>query len=136
MMFNSGSNSLENGVLFTKKNVVLGLFLSVFNFATIAQTATHYPRPTKVLANPASVNCTEKHQGRLEIKTDLKTGGQVGMCWLSPTLAVEEWCLFRRDQDPKLPECPNFSSALTPKDKTRLSEKMKGLGRVHPPVFI
>ena len=132
MTLNSESNSLEHEVLFKKTKVVLGLFLSVFNVAAIAQPTTYYPTPTKVLANPASVNCTEKHQGRLQIETDPKTGGQVGICWLSPTLAVEEWCLFRRDQDPKLPECPNLSSAFTPKEKSRLDEKMRGLERVHP----
>lgn len=56
--------------------------------------------PAFALANPASVFC-EKMKGRLEIVT-LKSGDQIGLCFLPNNQIIEEWTLFRM-HDGKLP---------------------------------
>ena len=61
-----------------------------------------------MLGNPASTNCAANHKGSLYMAVDSKTGGQYGICQLSPTLAVEEWCLYRNDQNLDRKDCPNL----------------------------
>jgi len=58
--------------------------------------------------NPASTNCAANHHGSFYIAIDSKTGGQYGICQLSPTLAVEEWCLLRSDLNLRQRDCPNL----------------------------
>jgi putative hemolysin len=53
--------------------------------------------PNIGMANPASVNCVENHHGYLRELVDPKTQAGYGVCVLSPTLAFEEWCLYRMD---------------------------------------
>lgn len=45
------------------------------------------------LANPASVNCTEKG-GTLKLMTK-PTGGQYGVCYFEDNMQCEEWALMR-----------------------------------------
>ena len=47
------------------------------------------------LANPASVNCTNKG-GQLTIK-EQPSGGQYGICYFEDNRQCEEWALFRGD---------------------------------------
>lgn len=60
------------------------------------------------IGNPASTNCAANHNGSLYMATDSKTGGQYGICLVSPTLAVEEWCLLRADSNLQKVDCPNL----------------------------
>jgi putative hemolysin len=67
------------------------------------------PAPEQwMLGNPASSNCAANHNGSLFIQADSKTGGQYGICQLSPSLAVEEWCLYRNEQNIEKKDCPNL----------------------------
>ena len=60
--------------------------------------STSAPSPTQTtLANPASVNCTQKG-GQLQIQTR-PDGGQYGLCFFEDNRACEEWALFNN-------ECP------------------------------
>jgi len=61
-----------------------------------------------MMSNPASSNCAGQHNGSLYMETDSKTGAQYGICQLSPTLAVEEWCLYRNDMGVDKKDCSNL----------------------------
>jgi len=66
----------------------------------VPPTQVTTPTPTSTstgIANPASVNCTDKG-GTLAIQTD-PNGGQYGLCFFEDNRACEEWALFRG-------ECP------------------------------
>lgn len=67
------------------------------------------PAPEQwLLGNPASSNYAANHNGPLFIQADSKTGGQYGICQLTPTLAVEEWRLYWNDQNIEKKDCPNL----------------------------
>lgn len=87
------------------KTTLVALYLSFAMCPTFAG-----PQLTEqwMLGNPASTNCAANHNGSLYMATDSKTGGQYGICQLSPTLAVEEWCLLRADQNIEKKDCPNL----------------------------
>lgn len=53
------------------------------------------PASTTTLANPASVNCTEKG-GTLTIETK-DDGSQYGLCTFEDNMQCEEWALMRGD---------------------------------------
>lgn len=53
------------------------------------------PKTTTDLANPASVNCTQKG-GQLQTQTR-PDGGQYGLCFFEDNYACEEWALFYGD---------------------------------------
>jgi len=66
--------------------------------STLKNNPTEISEPTKTnLANPASVNCTEKG-GQIKIQTK-PDGGQYALCFFDDNRACEEWALFRN-------ECP------------------------------
>ena len=88
-----------------------------FSFAMCSALATPLPDDHLQMGNPASSNCAAQHNGSLFIATDSKTGGQYGICHLSPTLAVEEWCLYRNDMGVEKKDCPNLILLLKDKDK-------------------
>lgn len=50
------------------------------------------------IANPASVYCVEDMGGELEIVTD-ENGGQFGLCHLPDGTSIEEWELFRSNNN-------------------------------------
>ena len=59
-------------------------------------TSTGTPPPNDAgIANPASVNCTQKG-GRLEIRQDAK--GEYGVCMFADGRQCEEWVLYRDDK--------------------------------------
>ena len=82
-------------ILFLVTFLLLGFIL--FNWHTVyAPTkAKPAPSPTTTLANPASVNCTQKG-GTLLIKTR-GDGGQYGLCDFGDNMQCEEWALMRGD---------------------------------------
>lgn len=86
-------------------HMVIALGLSSAMFSTFAK-----PQPEELfsMGNPASANCAANHDGSLFLATDSKTGGQYGICQLSEHLAVEEWCLYRKDQNIDKKDCPNL----------------------------
>ena len=89
----------------TTKAPISFFFAMCLAFPALATT----PVPENwMLGNPASSNCAANHNGSLFIQTDSKTGAQYGICQLSPTLAVEEWCLYRQDQNIEKKDCPNL----------------------------
>lgn len=61
--------------------------------------ATNHPptsvSPTTTLANPASVNCSEK--GGTLVMKQLGNGGTYGLCQFEDNQACEEWALYRGD---------------------------------------
>lgn len=57
--------------------------------------STPTSKTTTGLANPASVNCTQKG-GQLQIKAR-PDGGQYGLCFFEDNRACEEWALFNGD---------------------------------------
>ena len=67
------------------------------------------PAPQLLIANPASVNCTQVHGGNLTIATDAN-GNQYGICWLDSNTAIEEWCLYRSDQSGGQIPCENLAN--------------------------
>lgn len=89
-----------------------------FFFAMCPLFAAPESTEQSMLGNPASSNCTANHNGSLFIQTDSKTGGQYGICQLSPALAVEEWCLFRNDLNIEKKNCPNLIILLEEPKKT------------------
>ena len=84
------------------------LFALIFPFVICPAFAQTKPAEQWMMGNPASTNCAANHSGSLYMATDSKTGGQYGICQLSPTLAVEEWCLYRNDQNLDRKDCPNL----------------------------
>ena len=84
------------------------LLCFVLSFALCSAFAAPQATGQWMLGNPASTNCAANHSGSLYMATDSKTGGQYGICQLSPTLAVEEWCLYRNDQNLDRKDCPNL----------------------------
>lgn len=87
------------------KTTLIALCLS---FAMGTAFSASQPTELWMTGNPATTNCAANHQGSLYMATDRKTGGQYGICHLSPALAVEEWCLFRNDQNIEKKDCPNL----------------------------
>src|SRR3990167_7681128 len=75
------------------------LCLAVAGIGASAQTA-----PTLQLANPASVNCTQKG-GMLQIERRPDCG-QYGVCVFADDYQCEEWALFRG-------ECPVGGRCVT-----------------------
>ncbi|MCX6027860.1 MAG: YbaY family lipoprotein [Chloroflexi bacterium] len=71
------------------------------------------PAPPKAeMANPASVNCTDKG-GQLKIEKDAQ-GGEVGICIFPDGSQCEEWAFTRGECKPgQKPVAPNASSTLT-----------------------
>lgn len=68
------------------------------NSPTPTLTSTITAAPTQVattLANPASVNCTQKG-GQVQILTR-PDGGQYGICYFEDNYACEEWALLHGD---------------------------------------
>lgn len=82
--------------------------IALYFFALCSAFAGVTANDQWMLGNPASTNCAANHQGSLYMATDSKTGSQYGICQLSPTLAVEEWCLYRNDQNIEKKDCPNL----------------------------
>lgn len=62
-----------------------------------ASCATHNDQPKMIgMANPASVYC-QKIGGKLDIVNE--SAGEVGYCTLSNGERIEEWTLYRRDNE-------------------------------------
>lgn len=73
-------------------------FVCFAGFAFTADAAQHRTGkaqpPAVGAANPASAFCVQEMGGRSEIAT-LRSGDEIGLCYLSSTKIVEEWTLFR-----------------------------------------
>ncbi len=78
------------------------------------------------IANPASVYC-EANGGKLEIRIDSVSGGQIGICVFSDNSACEEWRLFRKECEPGK-NIAVFSPA--PNAEVSLPFKISGQARV------
>lgn len=65
----------------------------VIVIGAVSVLAFHKDDDHPTLANPASVNCTQKQGGTLEIKTE--ANGQVGYCHLPNGSVCEEWALYQ-----------------------------------------
>ena len=77
-----------------QRAIVTGM---VLGWAVGCSGASAQPPPSQQLANPASVNCTQKGGTlRIERRPD---GGQYGICVFVDNYQCEEWALFRG-------ECP------------------------------
>lgn len=63
------------------------------------------------LANPASTNCVN-NEGKVDIRTNTVTGGQIGFCVFPDKSECEEWALFRNECEKGqcLQECRNVGS--------------------------
>lgn len=79
-----------------RRAIVVVLALSLASTCVVTGLQAQGP-PSPQLANPASVNCTQKGGAlRIERRPD---GGQYGVCVFVDNYQCEEWALFRG-------ECP------------------------------
>jgi len=78
--------------------LVLSMIFWKKSNSALKNNSTEIPEPTKTnLANPASVNCTEKG-GQIEPQTK-PDGSQYALCFFDDNRACEEWAMYRG-------ECP------------------------------